>query len=261
MSAYKRLSEAHQAAATLDDVYSMEDVFKNVFLRFLRAPELAQLAGTSKRFRQDALADALWGPLLQAMLEKTHGHAGSNIKKSGGGVHTFSLRPSAGPFAWQYAHAVTKARVRRGAPYACIEFATPDNGMGPHASAAIHSVHILPSSAGPASAGSSSLAPACVSVDERGRAVLWGWTFNRHAQPPTPLRALDASPSDSGSSGAALREEVRAQWGVQCMRKQLVATHYSPSDPFFKLKLSFREKESLMKCLLYCSLNAYRIQP
>eukprot|EP00936_MAST-01D_sp_MAST-1D-sp1_P000913 g913.t1 len=238
MSEYKRLSEAHQAAATLDDVYAMEDVFKNVFLRFLRAPELAHLAGTSKRFRRDALADTLWAPLLQNMLEQTHGHAGSNIKKSGGGSHTFSLRPSAGPFAWQYAHAVAKARVRRGAPYACIEFGTTDNGTALHACAPIHSVHILPSSAGPASAGSSSLAPACVSVDEMGRAVLWGWTFNRHAQPPTPLRALDASPSDTGSSGDALREEVRAQWGVQCMRKQLVATHYSPSDPFFKLKLN-----------------------
>ena len=78
MSDYKRISETHQAAATLDDVYAMEDVFKNVFLRFLRAPELAHLAGTSKRFRRDALADTLWAPLLQNMLEQTHGHAGSN---------------------------------------------------------------------------------------------------------------------------------------------------------------------------------------
>ena len=136
-----------------------------------------------------------------------------------------------GSLAWQCPRCHEGAR--RGAPYAGIGAA--DNG-GTACMCTI--MCLLLKSAGPASAGSSSLAPACVSVDEMGRAVLWGWTFNRHAQPPTPLRALDASPSDTGSSGAALREEVRAQWGVQCMRKQLVATHYSPSDPFFKLKLN-----------------------
>eukprot|EP00937_MAST-01D_sp_MAST-1D-sp2_P004479 g4479.t1 len=121
----------------------------------------------------------------------------------------------------------------------------------------IHSIAMLPSSAGPGGASSSTrLAPGCVSVDGAGRAVLWAWSFGGAVKLPTALSTLDASftfspaalnacarredraPLPEGNA-LVLHNEIRAQLDVQKLRQQLRNSHFSTRSPFFKLKLNF----------------------